>query len=199
MLLPLLAGVVGFAAGLLGGVVAGGSRTAPPQPLNADLASVIRELQELRAHLHQLATPSQAAPMHRGEAAVRQQPSLDAERLTDAVTDLVRVVEALAQRADVLSVQRAGGAGVLAQVANRAGSDVAGLVAVARAGRADHTALQADWMFVPATEILRRFGRPTGIGGGKGGGMQWQYEFEADGDSYWVGFTIVDGYVARVD
>jgi hypothetical protein len=191
LLLALLAGAVG-------GALFAGASVPATGPAAFDTFELLGELRELRRELAAgLAVRPQGAVERQAAAAADDR--ADPRQLAATVADLARAVEALTLRAEVLGSQRAGGAGVLEQLAGRASRDVAALVAVARSLRNDEVAVQGQWMFVPATEILRRFGRPTRIKAGKGDGMIWAYEFEAEDASFWVGFTIVDGVVVRVD
>lgn len=196
----LVVAVIGFLAGLLGGASFAGTRTPPPGSAGTpDLSALLDELRALRQDLRATDAPARGTGAVERRAITPGQPAPDAAQLAATVAELVRAVEALAARADVLGLQQAGGAGVFEQIANRAGRDLPSLTAVARAVNADYEAAQAPWMFVPATEVLRRFGRPTRITAGKGNGMLWNYEFEAEGKGWWVGFTIADGVVVRVD
>jgi hypothetical protein len=198
----LLAAVTGALAGLVGGALfAGGRAPTPPTALAPDLVPLLEELRGLRRDLLSPAANGAAGngagPIER-QPATPDAPATDTTQLAASVADLVRVVEALATRADALGAQQAAGRGVLETVARRSGVDIPALVAVARMVNDEYEAAQAAWMFVPATEVLRRFGRPTRIGAGKGG-LQWEYEFRAEDQGWWLGFTIADGVVVRID
>ncbi|MBL8729462.1 MAG: hypothetical protein JNM25_13585 [Planctomycetes bacterium] len=198
----LLAALTGALAGLLGGALfAGGRMPAPPVAAAPELAPLLEELRGLRQDLR-AGTAAGAGVTATGaidrQVATPAPPTMDTAQLAATVADLVRAVEALATRADALGAQQAAGRGVLEQVARRSGPDVQALVALAKAVSDDYEGAQAAWMFLPATEVLRRFGRPKRIGAGKGG-LQWEYEFEAEGKGWWLGFTIADGVVVRID
>lgn len=198
MLLPLLAATaLGFAGGLLGGATFAGARTPPSAAAGTDLGPLLAAIEGLRRDLAPVvASPASRPPMQRTEVA--PSPS-EPTALATVVADLVRAVEELTARAGVLGAQQAAAGGMLQQLAQRSGHDAAALAAVARAVRDDYERMQAEWMFVPATELLRRLGRPTRITAGKGAGVQWNYEFGPETDTGWLGFTVVDGVVVRVD
>lgn len=203
-LLPFAAASVGALLGVFAGVMLSGGRTiAPPTQGTTDLAPLLDELRLLRRELGGRAaigtspTVPTAPPVERQEA-VPATLDADTARLAATVADLVQAVEALTVRADVLGAQRAVGRGVLAQTASGSSRDVPALLALAKELAADHGATQVAWMFTPATEVLRRFGRPSSIGSGEGG-QQWQYEFHAEDQGWWLGITIADGVVVRID
>lgn len=200
-LLALVAAAAGALVGLVAGtLLAGGKATAPPAATTTplDLAPLLDELRALRRELRPGATvdpsPGAPAPDRRDAMPVPE----DTTRLAATVTELVHAVEALALRADALGAQQAAGRGVLGQVASGSSRDVPALLALAKGVNTDNAATQAAWMFVPATEVLRRLGRPTRIGAGKGG-LLWEYEFQAEDQGWWLGITIADGAVVRVD
>ncbi len=200
-LLVLVAASAGALIGMLAGTLwLGGTAPTLPATATADLAPLLDELRALRQDLRRVAPPgaAPAAPNTDRSDAAPAPDAADTARLTATVTDLVRAIEALATRADALGAQQAAGRGVLEQVARRSSPDIPALVSLAKAVGADYEAAQVTWMFLPAAEVLRRFGRPRRIGAGKGG-LQWEYEFEAEGQGWWLGFTIADGVVVRVD
>lgn len=200
---PLLAFVAASAGALIGLVagtllVGGRTPTPPTEAPAVDLTPLLEELRALRQDLRTEAT--------RGTAIERPdrrdaEPALDGQdqaRLAGTVTELVRVVEALTVRADALGTQQMASRGVLRQVASGSSRDVPALTAIRKGFQDDEKAMQAEWMFVPATEVLRRFGRPTSIFMGELG-LRWEYEVEAEDDNWDLSFTIVDGVVVRID
>lgn len=200
-LLPLLlAGGIGFGAGALGSASFGGQQPPPPTAAPTDLTPLLEELRALRAELRRepglAAQPPAAVDGGRRDAVAP--PAPDTDRLLTITAQLTAAVETLAQRAEVLGTRQAAQRGLLQDAAGTATRDVRALLAVRDSVQQDFGAAQAQWMFVPAAEVLRRFGRPSQIGSGNGG-TQWQYEGSVGDESYWVGFTIVDGMVSRVE
>lgn len=197
-----LAAAAGFGAGLLGGAVAFAGRTPPTESEATDLGPLLVELRALRADLRaEPRTIGGVVPSGGVERTEREPPSRSAvepDRLVATVAELTRAVEALALRAEVLSARQMSGSGFLQTSAAQVRRDHRAVLAVRDLVSGDHAAAQAEWMFVTVGDLLRRLGRPSNIAAGKGG-LQWAYEGEVDGDSYWVGFTIADGVVVRVD
>jgi hypothetical protein len=195
----LAAAAAGFVAGLLGGASWAAGRTPPVAAGTVpDLEPLLAELRGLRQDLRAPAAGGAPIPAQRMDAAPAAARA-DAAALAAVVTDLVQAVAALTERAAILGSQQAASQGLLQQTAQRAARDPATLRDVARAVKADYDRAQADWMFTPTSELLRRLGRPNRITAGKGDAVQWIYEFEADGESWWLGVTIADGVVVRVD